>query len=1030
MIQKTLHCKKLKDIKNFAEEITGNEAYRNASCRMLYVWYELWESEKVKRFAGRISRLFPDACVSATCYHDRANILKIPVEPPKEGGFLLSLMLFDEASASLYSFEEGEQEPGRGLNETIKSLSHVKGVYLNPNVYGVPFEILLENAARGVGDVQFFGMKATLTPIYSNFCFSPGEKPVFNTFHAVIFCGENLHIRAGYNLGWTPMGKEMKITKMSSPTVVTHIDGMKATSVYTKYLGIKKEQINSWNVCDFPLVREKNGILKAYIGLSDPEGEGLSFGMPLKVGDTVRLSYGNPDEIFKKIRNDSRKIADFGPEGLLLFICVNRLTLLAENEHEETDCYHGVFKDGADIYGFAELHSNKKGGGEYNSALISVAFREGEAREESTADYEINTYEDSSFWGVVPTRYKLFHFFAAMSEDLINSAKEAEKANKAKTDFLSNVSHEIRTPINAILGMDEMILRETGDEEVRKYARNIEDSGKLLLGLINDLLDTARIESGKMEIIPVDYDLSSTLNDIVNIITPKAASKGLELSVNVNPEIPHVLKGDETRIKQCAINILNNAVKYTPSGSVKLEVDFKKHGEAAIDLLISVADTGLGIKKKDLERLNKPFERLDAKKNYGVEGTGLGLSIVNGFLKLMDSHLDIKSEYGKGSVFSFTVTQEVKGWEAIGDYSSTRNKVSAQKESYHESFRAPDASILVADDTEMNLIVITSLLKDTQIGIDTAPGGEEALLMAQEKKYDVIFIDQQMPQMKGDEVLRRLRDSDGVNKETLCVILTADAVSGAREKYLAQGFDDYVSKPVSGPALEKILMKLLPKEKLLAPDEKKKTKKKDADNDRKQYLSLLNEIEEIDLDKALENAGDEETLMQIAGSFARTGSENLKLLGEFLDDGNAEEFTIRVHAVKSSAKIIGDEELSKKALNLEELGNKNDLGPIRACFDDFMSDYETLVNKLIECGRVLEERDEEDLPPISDDDLSDYLHRMIILIEGFEYDEASMIAGMLLDHDLKDRREGIEKIKEALEDFDGDTASKLIRELR
>ncbi len=1029
MIQKTRKFKNYKGIQAFAQEAVQDRDYEEASCRLLLVWYELWEAEKVKRFAGKLAKLFSDAIISATCYHDRGNILTVPFEPPKEGNYLVSLMLFEKADVCLYPVED-EKDPGRVLNEKIRSLPAAKGVYLNPDKYQIPFDTILEEASKGVCDVQFFGMKSTLSPDYSNFYLTPGEKPVFNTFHAVLFCGKDLFVEAHYNLGWTPMGKEMKITKVVPPMIVTHIDGMNATSVYTKYLGLGKDQINPWNICDFPLVQEKNGILKAYIGLSDPGGDGLSFGIPVKEGDTVRLSYGNPDEIFRHVKKDSKRMADFCPQGMLLFICVNRLMLLKENEHLETGFYTKAFPEAAPVYGFAELHSNKKGSGEYNSALISVSFREGAAKEKAGSLHDTKDPEDPSYWNIVPTQYKLFHFFAAMSEDLMHTADVARKANKAKTDFLSNVSHEIRTPINAILGMDEMILRETDEDNVKEYAHNIEDSGKLLLGLINDLLDTARIESGKMEIIPVKYDLSSTLNDIVNIVTPKAESKGLELSVNVNPEIPHALKGDETRIKQCAINILNNAVKYTQSGSVKLSVDFKKQGESAVDLLISVADTGIGIKKKDLEKLNKPFERLDEKKNYGVEGTGLGLSIVNSFLKLMDSRLDVQSEYGKGSVFSFAVRQEVTDWEVMGDINSARRRAGTEKEAYHESFHAPDATILVADDTEMNLIVITSLLKNTKVKIDTVPGGEEALMMAKMKKYDIIFIDQQMPGMKGIEVLKKIRSKKGPNRDTVCVILTADAVSGAREKYISQGFDDYISKPVSGPALEKLVKKHLPDEKIKSPDEEKKQETPKPHDSKKAFLERLQGIEEIDYGSALKNAGSGETLAELAGSFARTGSENLKLLEKLIDDRNIEDFTVRVHAVKSSAKIMGDEALSKKARALEELGNKNDVDGIRAAFDDFISDYETLVGKLAECEKILEDRKDEELPEISDEDLSDYLHRMTLLIDEFEYDEALMIAGVLLDHDLKDRREGIEKIRSALEDFDGERAARLIKELR
>ena len=405
------------------------------------------------------------------------------------------------------------------------------------------------------------------------------------------------------------------------------------------------------------------------------------------------------------------------------------------------------------------------------------------------------------------------------TEELERQKTIADEANAAKSRFLANMSHEIRTPINAVIGMDEMILRESSEEEIRGYASGIMSAGKTLLALINDILDLSKVEEGKMEIIPVRYELSSMVNNLVNIISGRAEKKGLKFCVEVDPHIPKDLVGDEIRIRQCALNILTNAVKYTEKGSVTLKFSYKDMEEGAgsdgrnIALTLSVTDTGIGMKPEDLEKLLKPYQRIDEKRNRQIEGTGLGMSITSQLLHLMGSRLEVESEYGMGTCMSFTIVQQAVSSEEIGKYDLKYRHSGKGIPEYSEMFHAPDARILVVDDTDINLLVMRNLLKKTQIQIDTASSGSEALTLNSSNTYDALFIDHMMPDMDGLETLKKLRGS-GRNLNAPAIALTANAISGAREMYIEAGFDGYLSKPVESEKLEMLLMNILPQNKI------------------------------------------------------------------------------------------------------------------------------------------------------------------------------------------------------------------------
>ena len=510
-----------------------------------------------------------------------------------------------------------------------------------------------------------------------------------------------------------------------------------------------------------------------------------------------------------------------------------------------------------------------------------------------------------------------------MAQNKVFDARmRAEAQNSAKSEFLASMSHEIRSPLNAIMGMDEMILRESSEKNIIGYATDIETAGQSLLKIINQILDFSKIEAGRVKIASEEYNLGKVLQEVISLTRVQAENKGLKLKVEIDEETPSMLIGDSGRIRQMLVNILNNAVKYTEHGSVTLNVYAQRAMDSDTkDIHFRVTDTGKGISAENIEKIFDRFQRITGNDSGKVEGTGLGLAITKQMVELMNGHIDVQSIVGKGSSFEMVIPQRLADFEVIGNFEKKYAEISKNEE-YHESFTAPDAVILAVDDNEINLRLVESFLKKTKVQLDTVLSGQECIDKVREKKYDLILLDDLMPGMDGRETLDYLRMMEKEHIENTSVIcFTANAIAGSREEYMNLGFDDYIAKPVSGNMLEKTVARWLPEEKV--------TKVIVENNSINTGQNILVSSEErlVDYSIGLDYCmNDEATYGEVLKLFVDSAKERREKIMEDYVNKNMKGYVVRTHGLKSTALTIGAISLSDLCKELEYAGKRYQSG--------------------------------------------------------------------------------------------------------
>ncbi|MBR5088402.1 MAG: response regulator [Ruminiclostridium sp.] len=585
----------------------------------------------------------------------------------------------------------------------------------------------------------------------------------------------------------------------------------------------------------------------------------------------------------------------------------------------------------------------------------------------------------ASIIGVVTMINRFIHWQEDANQRLAETASKAVAAEKAKSRFLAQMSHEIRTPINAVLGMNEMILRESNDASVREYAGNIHSAGKNLLGLINTILDFSKIEEGKMEILPVKYDTASMIENIINSISKRAADKGLVFEPHIDSSIPSSLMGDDMRVSQVAVNLLTNAVKYTREGRVDLYIDGEPLGDDALMLRVRVKDTGIGIREEDMGKLFESFTRLEESRNRNIEGTGLGMAIVNKLLDMMGSKLEVHSVYGEGSEFSFEVRQEIVDSRPIGDYEQ-RAREALEHEENGTYLYAPEAKLLIVDDNDMNLKVAENLLKLNGIRPDHVLSGADALEKLRANTYDVVMLDHMMPEMDGIETLQKAKEESLIPEGCAVIVLTANAVVGARETYINAGFDDYLSKPIEVKALETILGTYLPAGKVeyrnrddsavkpaptetMSPEtpayaekpaqEPEKTVPEKASSapaaetvpeDPTAAMYRLLEENGIDTKTALSFCGgNDDFYRELLNEYAVSSEAKIKELDDAEAADDIKMYGIKVHSLKGISRTIGANALSDAAAQLQKAADEGDGEAIHRGHEALMEQYRRIV---------------------------------------------------------------------------------------
>ena len=1039
MIQRSYKVNNADELKNCLMNILISKQYKQAHTILVKVLTSQFLDDDAKQIHDDIQKFLPKAKIvgiSLTNFGRQFDVTKEEVY--LESYAIISCCYFETSEVTILECDNELVNAGEATIYFRHKLSKIKNikaieVLCTGNKHFLP--TFLEDVSNGYEDVPFFGAEAGYVYIDKERVVCHHQVLINevknenvtqyimgnNYYNAgiilIVYSGENLNVYAEALLGWKPLGKEMRITKTVGSTCIATIDNIPAVKIYEKYLNVKPNKFLLFNTCEFPFLINRNGFDVARVAAIYDENGWIYLNSDVYEGEKIRLSFGNPQEILHETWQSSERMRKFGPQCIFLTICGSRTIVLRDNAKFEIESFQRFLPDAIYCHGSSEIYRYRGKGGSLADSLVAVGMREGDCLNELSCNGLVKDVHVHNA-DIIPLSDRLAAFLKATTDELKVSnynfkraAHEAESANKAKSQFLSNMSHEIRTPINAILGMNEMILRECKDETILEYAENIRNASNNLLGLVNDILDFSKIEAGKMEIIPVEYALSSLLNDLVNMIQKRAENKGLKLIVNANKNLPTILFGDEIRIKQIVTNILTNAVKYTETGSITLDVDFSKKSEDEIAIKFSVKDTGIGIKQEDISKLFSAFERIEEQRNRNIEGTGLGMNITQRLLALMDTKLDVESVYGKGSTFSFWLIQKVMNWESIGDFEQTYRHSISQHQKYHEKFTAPKAKILVVDDTVMNLTVVKGLLKQTKIQIYTAESGYECLHLVTKEHYDIIFLDHRMPGIDGIETLKQMKNiPHNLNKDTPVISLTANAVSGARAQYIEAGFADYLTKPINSSALENMIIKYLPEDKVIISTEE--VNSEDKKTEEIKLPDWLIKVKGLNITDGINNCGSTDLYIDALTVFAESVANGAREIAEYFEKADWKNYTTKVHALKSSARVIGANELSERAKRLEDAGNSGYINEIKDNNAELLQLYLSYQAKLAPLYKV--EEDDSNKPLIGDDELAEAYETMREVAASFDYDSMMFVIQSLDDYRLpKEEIERYQKIKSA-----------------